>query len=179
MRRLLESNTKKPKQIYSSIEASEPPYYDPYDIHIHKWTIGIIKDPQNHKEPIYEFSKENERTYTQRMYCSVCHELNLEKMCNTNFNNYELIDSTMSNLKVIDNQMNASQRFVEKRSETQNLLDFLEPELKKVDIEVECIDEIKKELQLSEDILKIKESNIFFKTLKSEEFQYEEVHIGV
>jgi len=177
MRRLLESNTKKPKQIYSSIEASEPPYYDPYDIHIHKWTIGIIKDPQNHKEPIYEFSKENEQTYTQRMYCSVCHELNLEKMCNTNFNNYELIDSVMSNLKVI--QMNASQMTTSQRSPTPNLLDFLEPELKSpcVNVSIEHIDEPKKEL--SEDILKIKESNIFFKTHKSEEFQYEEVRIGV
>ena len=65
MRRTLESTFKRPKPEYHSLSSSKTdgPYYDPYDIHIHKWVTGVIKNPQNHKEPIYDFAPENGDTY--------------------------------------------------------------------------------------------------------------------
>jgi hypothetical protein len=78
MRRILETNYKKPKPIYTSLSTDTGPFYDPYDIHIHKWIVGVIKNPQKYREPNYDFSPETEDTYKERMYCSICHELNID-----------------------------------------------------------------------------------------------------
>lgn len=80
MRRILTSNDdQKTKPIYGMINTSSNlPYYDPYDIHIHKWTSGILKYPQNHREPLYNTALFNNDADDIVEYCSICHELNIE-----------------------------------------------------------------------------------------------------
>ncbi len=73
---------KSTKPIYSNINAKEGPYYDPYDIHIHNWTVGILRFPQDHREPSYD-NTESMNSNVSRMYCTVCHELNYEDLNKT------------------------------------------------------------------------------------------------
>ena len=71
------SNYKQQKPIYGAINAVEGPYYDPYDIHIHKWIKGPLKFPQNHREPVFDNSIADNSNVIKE-YCSICHEINLD-----------------------------------------------------------------------------------------------------
>lgn len=68
------------KSVYysSDIDESRAPYYDPYDIHIHKWVVGRMDNPQNHHEPMVQVN--NRYSFDRDVsYCSICHEINYEK----------------------------------------------------------------------------------------------------
>lgn len=67
------------KMMYFSSDGDEKnaPYYDPHDIHIHRWVIGRMDNPQDHHE---QFIQMNNRYSFNRdvIYCSICHEINYE-----------------------------------------------------------------------------------------------------
>jgi len=68
-----------PEKEYSSLKpffgqnGAKPPFYDPYDSHLHIWVDGVLKSEENHKQ-MY-FSKKVDQSLKRCTYCSVCHEI--------------------------------------------------------------------------------------------------------
>ncbi len=48
---------------------SEGPYYDPEDIHVHRWVKGYICGQKSHQKNITTGKKQNAK------YCEICHEI--------------------------------------------------------------------------------------------------------
>lgn len=67
------------KMTYFSSDSDEKnaPYYDPLDIHIHRWVVGRMDNPQNHHEQTIQMN--NKYSFNREVvYCSICHEINYE-----------------------------------------------------------------------------------------------------
>jgi len=62
-----EESTEKKK--YQPGLKSEGPYYDPEDIHVHRWVKGNICGQKSHQKNIITGKKQNAR------YCEICHEI--------------------------------------------------------------------------------------------------------
>lgn len=64
---------------YSSLKpvfgqsGAKPPFYDPYDSHLHIWVDGVLKSEEDHKN-MY-LSKKVDQSFKRCTYCSVCHEI--------------------------------------------------------------------------------------------------------
>ena len=88
----------KNKKVYlsSDVNENDAPYYDPLDVHIHKWVIGFMNNPQNHHEQVVQMN--SRYSYNREVnYCAICHEIN-----------YENPFPIRNNVSVVDKKFNDS-----------------------------------------------------------------------
>lgn len=94
------------KPVYGS--GGEPPFYDPYDAHIHKWKTGVVLTVQDHKDPGYKSSQNPDNSFKIRKYCTVCHELEklstISTTVSTTINSIDKLKPNEEN-KVLHNEL--------------------------------------------------------------------------
>lgn len=92
-------NSQKLKQEYNG-NIDNPPYYDPYNIHVHNYTKGYIETLQKSNEQEIKTVKNNDDIIT---YCKICHEIKPDSrpISNTTITSIHSIDT--KNIKKQDN----------------------------------------------------------------------------
>lgn len=74
------------KPYYNANDTSNPPYFDPYNTHIHKFIKGKLNVYQNSQDPLlntFSYNKDSKLSLVNE-YCSICHEINYNSLPLTN-----------------------------------------------------------------------------------------------
>lgn len=129
-----------PEKEYSSLKpvfgqkGAAPPFYDPYDAHLHIWVDGILKSEEDHTN-MY-FSKKTDSELTRCTYCSICHEKkqSIKKINNeVHFSDklFPIIKEENEDSYILENKFNYIDKYLEnnnenyvKRDLTENKTDF-------------------------------------------------------